>query len=368
MPTTLATLVGTTTQDDIEENILSLLQLSGFPTTSWTTSSVPKRLIKAFAALLADVWILIALIARGGLLELSTTGWQTLLARSAYQAERELARQTEGIIRVQNDTGGPVTITVGQYTVEATTGLFYTNTTGATIVDGAFDDLTFKAEQPGERYNVPNSTISTLSSPTVPGITISNPAYLSTGTWITVAGTDDESDDSLYERCQTQWATLGTGSPTAAYINWARTAEPAVTRVKVRNDNPHGPGTIELVLANAAGGAGVAEIATVEAYVDERASSSVGMTYVAATNNDITVTATVTVAAADRDQAETDIIAGFIALAAATDIGDTVYGQKIDSVLMAGTGVINVDEDADDTALSELEVPTFTLDLTWVEV
>ncbi len=368
MPTTLATLLSPTPQDTIEENILALLQLSGFPTTSWTTGSVPKRLIKAFAALLADVWILIALIARGGLMELSATGWQTLLARSAYQAERELARRTEGIARVQNDTGGPVTITVGQYTIEATTGLFYSNTDTTTVVDGDFYDFTFRAEQPGERYNVPNDTITTLSSPTVPGITISNPAYLATGTWITVAGTDDESDASLYERCQTQWATLGTGSPTAAYINWARTAEPSITRVKVRNDNPNGPGTIELVLANAAGGAGAAEIAAVQAYVDARASSSVGMTYVAATNNVITVERTVTVEAEHRDQAETDIIAGFVALASATAIGATVYGQKIDAVLMSGTGVVDVEDDADDEVLGALEVPTFTLTLTFLEV
>jgi hypothetical protein len=373
-----ADLIVPQTQAQLEASILVVLQELRFPVTSWDASSVPKRLIKAFAKLMADVWLLVAYLALGSYLETSTGAWLTFLARNFYGITRAAATYTIGIVRIQNDSGAGLAIAVGQYLVRAG-ALYYRNTDtdgaggtgGATLADGDFLDLTFKAATAGAAYNVANEAITAFTID-VPGVTVSNPAVGVTGTWITTAGSDEQDDTSLKLACSGRWETLGTGSPATAYVTWAVIAAPTITRTRPLDDEPQGPNTVELLLANSAGGASAGELADVEAYVEEKVPEGAGLTYTAAANNEITVTGTARASSAYLAAAQAAVVANFVRLAAETDIGGgtegAVRGAQILEEIMSAPGVRNFTPFPADEALAFNEVPTFTLDITWQEI
>lgn len=377
MAASFADLIVPQTAAEIEETILAGLKLAGFPTTSWASGSVPRRLVEGFAAVLASVWLIVAMLALGCFLETSSGAWLTFLARNTYQVERGAATKAAGVFRFTNDSGAPVAIAALQYLIaDSATGLLvFRNTddggSGGSIADGAFADVAVEAVTAGADWNIPNGTALALVTD-VPGVTITNPAYLATGTWITSAGGDEQTDASLRLSCSSKWATLGTGSPPAAYIAWALAAAPTLTRVKVDDANPSGPGTIELILANSAGGASANELLDVQTYVDPRVPAGAVCGYTAAVNLPVTVTGTVRVRAANRDAAEAAVTQAFIDLAASIDIGGnddaTLYGAEILELVMAPAGVVNFTPLPSDVAIARDEVPVFTLDLTWVEI
>lgn len=366
------------TQAQIEETFLALLRLSGFPTTGWQTTSVPKRLLKASSQLTADVWLVLAKVAMGGYLrtaKLAGRDWLTLLAREAFDERRDPAVATRGLALLEDAGGGPHTITDGQlaFADAATERLIFRNRTGGSIpLNGSLADLEWKAEAGGAAYNLPNDTPLTLLTP-LAGVTISIPDPGS-GSWITTAGQDEQSDDSLIEDCQTKWATLAIGKPSDALVKLAKdiTAS-AITRVLVDAANPLGPGTTRVVLANATGGASPSEVATVNAHLQPRKALGSGtLSVVAATTNAITVTTTVYVRASFLASAQAAAAANLAALAAELDIGAEVPVSEIVGALTSATGVTKVatplTSPAADVVQSSMQVATFTLDLAWVSV
>lgn len=363
---TLGELMTPLERADISDTILELLEASGFPTTSWHTYSVPRRLIDAFSQVLADVSLWISWAARGGVLELAEdNGWLDLAA-SWYEVERYQAERTVGTITLTDAGGGPHVIAVGSVVVQSDSGLYYRNTTGGTLLLNDELDLEFRAEAAGEASNVPGGTISTLIT-SLSTVTVANAAD-----WITTPGRDLERAEDLITRCKAKWGTLGTGSPALALESWAMEAAPAVTKVTVRDDNPIGNATAQVVLATGAGPASAVDVITVQAIIDTKRAVGSVVEAIAATSHPITVTATITVRAASRLVAEAEVIAAFAAFVRDNPIGETVYRAQLVELLMSGTGVKNVDlstlTPAADVTLGPLEVATITLSLTWIEV
>ena len=66
-------------------------------------------------------------------------------------------------------------------------------------------------------------------------------ATVSTGrsAWITQEGRDEETDESLRERCKNRWGILGTGTA-SAFETWAREADPKVQKVVVYSNYLNG--------------------------------------------------------------------------------------------------------------------------------
>ena len=95
-----------------------------------------------------------------------------------------------------------------------------------------------------------------------------NPPSPPSNTWITVQGTDNQSDTSLHIANETKWATLAIGAPTAdRYINTVIKADPSLEDIVVNGSNPRGPGTVDVYVSTLLMTASVAQIAAISGSV-----------------------------------------------------------------------------------------------------
>ncbi len=312
-------------------------------------------------------------VVEGGHLDLALGLWLTLLAGGFFGLTRAPATNTVGKIRFTDATDtGPHNVAIGRHWARSqTTGARFINTEAATVPKNGYVDVTYKAEVAGIGGNVPNGSIVTLENG-IAGVTISNPAIGSSGTWLTAAGRDEELDEPLRARCRARWGSLGAGGNIDAYNTWIVEAftsaglEPTVTRWRIDDTNPDGPGSVGAYLANAAGPATLDEIAIVDPYLRKRkALGGTGkLTTAAVTSYSKTIAATIY--ATGNSAAAEQAAAALLALAARFDIGGTLYANEIIATLMAVDGVYNLtlDDDSDDVipATSVLVVtPDITL-------
>jgi hypothetical protein len=110
---------------------------------------------------------------------------------------------------------------------------------------------------------------------------ISGPAGLAVdldGTQVLVgAARDAETDDEYIKRGLGRWGTISFAGWTATSFDFLiPTAAPSLTRWRVEDWNPLGPGTTRVTLANAAGPANDAEVAAVGAYLADRSRKTLG--------------------------------------------------------------------------------------------
>ena len=370
----LAELLRIPTVEEAESTLLGLLDTLGFPTTSWQAKSWPRTTVKTVATLYVDVKTSVQAIGSGGILDYSTAKWLTLKADGDYDNERYPAVSTEGLATLTAQVGsGGDTYSVGQLWAQDASGKLFNNTTGGTLSAATTVPTTlevaWKAEQPGAAYNIPNGTL-TLLAVDLPGISIDNPAQPSTGTWITTSGADEETDESLRERCRTKWATLGPGGSAQAYANWARTGAPTVTRVRVDDLAPFGAGTVAVYLANASGAASAQEVIDANVYVQARRALTANVSVLPATARAVGVIATVYVKSDYAASAPGEATANITALSQTIDIGEDVYLSEITTALSAPSGVRNVVVVAPvgDSVVAANEVAVIGLTLTVVSV
>lgn len=354
------------------------IEASGLQVDSWQRGSTLDTHLRIDASLMEDVYALISAIASGGLLSESSGDWLDLLGRNVYALTRNAAVSTIGTIHLEDGGGGPWTISDGQLIFVADNGLRFVNVGGFTLSLAGTADITVRAESPGAQYNVANGSISNFVSP-LPGVSVSNPA-LSSGTWITTQGADKESDAAYKSRCSARWPSLGTGATAETYDLWCRTADSSVTRTKVIASGVT-PGQIDIYLAGTSGPVGSPAIAAVDVYIETRVPLTVTYTVDAATGVAVTVGGTVYVRSGSTTQAQIDVAQNLGALFGGgtntiseelpgVSIGGTVYVSQIVEQIMLGTGVRNValSAPASDVVLSETEVATITLALTYTAV
>ncbi len=357
------------TAEDLDETQLALAQASDLPTTSWKTGSTARELMRAWSETAADIWFAVAQIANGVILETSLGQWLTRWGTSQYDEDRVAAEFTRGTLTVTDNGGGPHTVTAGQ-TIFSTAGqaLKFRATSSGTVNLNDTLDVDVVAFGAGSAYNVPNDTIVEIVS-SMPTATVSNPEIGATGTWITTLGADVESDQEMHTRLPLKWATLSTGSPPSAYLSKAL-ALTGVTRAKLDDRNPDGPGTNRLYIDNA--GAVVAAQAVLDAWVPSGTTS----TAIAATSQSIAVPATLTVQRAYRTAVEAAHTAALTQLASEIDIGGTVVKSEVIERLMATTGMVDVAIGSAWAAIApsqniELDpdgIPQFAPSFTYVEV
>jgi len=250
-----------------EEALATLLQdLSdlGFSATSWQEGSVQRTLCQAFARKYAAATQWVAALALGLFNETATGDFLTHLSASVYANTRTPATAAQHQIRhTLAPSEGPHTITVGQ--LVATDGtLTFRNIAGGTLNAGTSPlTLLYEAEVPGADGNVATGTITTLQT-TLSGVTITNP-----DTAPYQAGTDEESDEKLRVRNNTQWGLLAIDMPAAGYQNVVLDV-PGVGRAKVDDSNPRGPGTVDIYIAAADGVAGAGDVTDAQTLIDTR--------------------------------------------------------------------------------------------------
>lgn len=364
MPT-YAELIVPQTPEEVEETLLSLAAAAGLPTTAWQAGAVPRSLISFFADVASDLWFGLARIANGVVLDYSSGAWLTILGRSQWREEMLSPTICAGEVVLTSIGGGPYTISAGQVTVATPSGVRFVNTTGGTLAVGGTLTLSVQAQKSGAAANVAIGAITVLVS-SYPGVEVSNPEIGATGTWITSLGTDKESDAKFKARLIAKWGTLSTGSPKSAYKYWALST-PGVTRAKVDDENPDGPGTLRVYVDSALA------VATLQATIDAKAPAGSGVTVVAATTQSVTVPGVVTVQRGYRTQAEIDVEAALVVLSGEIDIGGTVRQAEIVERVMAPAGVVDFVMSgawagAPNITLGQNKIPSLVSSLSWVEV
>lgn len=275
---TLQQLISPPTEDEVLATIIGALQELGFEATSWQDGAIQLTILRTIARLVSSLGSTIKLIAAGGFVVLAgsgeiagTSAFLRLLAQFVYNVTPGEAIQTVGQVLLTSIPAAPLyTIAAGDLVVSdqpagSAGANTYTNTTGGTLAPGSTLSLEFKADTAGQSGNIPTGTTLYLWSP-LAGVTPSNPAYLTLGTWITTPGQDEESDASVVARCIGQWSKLTYGNINGAYEVWARKALPALTRVSV--DSAPGDGNVTLIGATSLGPITTAQATTILDYLN----------------------------------------------------------------------------------------------------
>lgn len=366
MAISIEELLSAPTAEAIAARILTTLSGVGFPITSWSEKSVPRRLIKAFAEVLVDGWSAIAIIAAAGLLSKATGGWLELLALEFFGIERYAAMPTQGGITLTASTAAPTyTKQAREVIARSTTGALFRNVSGFTLTAGASITPTWEADVPGVESNVAGETIVELATP-LAGVVASAAPGIS---WITTQGTDQESEDDLRGRCRAQWSTIGAGGTAEAIAYHCKSASAQVTRVRVYEATPV-PGKCTIILAGPAGGVNATTVAAVATYLEDGRRIQC-VTYItrAATNRPIDVAGTAKVSAGKLAEAKAYVDRELAALGRATVGGGIVDLDNLRRIVRGAPGVTHtvLTYPPADVALAVDEVPVLTrAGLSWV--
>lgn len=360
-----------TTPEAVEAAILALLQGFGFSVTSWQTAGAPRRIIKGISGPLADSFRKGYQVAAAGYGRLARGKWLDLWVEDRYNLPRNGAGYAVGKITLVDHGGGPFTINPGQHLVGTPDGTKTYSVTGSgTLAADGTLVLDIKAEKPGAKYNVPNGSIRKLLT-NLPTVTVSNEAQLPSDTWITTPGADTENDADYFARGTAQWGTLAVATPKQFFVAKIKAAVPSITKVGVKDDNPHGPGSLEFVLANAAGPATSPEVTSAQTALNPmRAVGSSTLTAIAATPYSLVLEGEVTVLSAFLNAAKARVDENLARIVEEHDLGEVLRYAQIIEEIMSPEGVKNVQlvTPTSDVAIGSESALTITNRLTWKAV
>lgn len=372
VPVTLKSLLTLPTETEALASVLQTYTDLRFRVTSWATvglgNSVAKHLARTVVQLSQGIYNL----ASSGLLGTAEGTWLTLLANSGFDLDRTAATYTIGEIKVTVASGAsPITIQPSQMIVrDPTTGyrFFSYNTSNVLIPAGSNTYVNFKAESPGDDYNVGTSNITELVSTSFLGTTVINngqgPSAEASNEWILTTGVDEESDPALRTRCEDRWSTLTANLPSEAYRTFAIGADSNVTRASVDATNPSGAGTINVFLAGATGEVASNIVSNTDSVLQtKRALNSIVLTR-SATENECVMTGTVYVEEGySSATVQTDVESALDDYFAALDIG----GTEINSTTKVWEALLEKTIQAvDGVALAQLTSGDFTMTATQV--
>lgn len=245
MPVDFYDLVNPPTVDQAETSVLGLLAASGFPTTSWSPRSVPRRLIRSFSQLFVHGYTLIAVLAGGGYRRWSTGDWLDLHGEDFYGEPRKQAIATRGSFTFTDVGGGPHTIAAGALVVLSSSGRTYRNTQAGSVPLNGSAVFLMVDDIPGSAGNISSGDTLTLTT-SFPGLTATNP-----GSWISTAGAERENDEQYDNRLGLQWGSIAAGMNDDFFKYWVSQV-PEVGRVLVRQAYPL-PGDVTVVIAGPSG-------------------------------------------------------------------------------------------------------------------
>jgi uncharacterized phage protein gp47/JayE len=335
------------------------------PVSSWDAFAVPRVLIEIFAVGFSILKNLILKIAAGGLNSLARGKWLTLLADETYDNQRFQGVPTRGIAKVTDAAGvGPRTLAAGVFLVKTASGLRYRAVNTVTLPkNGTEVPVLMQAESPGSQYNVGGSALVVLGTP-LPGVTATNDTD-----WITVSGTDDETDPQLATRNSQKWSSLAPAFTDDGYSYYAKQAAPgAVARTHARV-SPSVAGQVDLFLASANGGVASPAVDAVQAALDQIEPLTCTVNVQSATPHVFAITGVAYYFSSHAGTVASDVEAALAAFFATVDIGGVMYLSQLIDALQEVPGMRNVDlTGLVDTQLGDTEVATYTNSLTLTPV
>jgi uncharacterized phage protein gp47/JayE len=341
--TTLSDLLRVPSKDEVLDQLVALLRLANFVPASWQPGTLLRHIAEYQSYFLSLVAEDVSEIARGGFVDLASGAWLDLVGANLFQESRKQPTFTEGTVTFTDTAGvGPVNVTAGQYLVQqaGVSGKRFRNTTAFTIPASGSVTVPVKAEVAGAAYNVASESISVIN-PTLAGVSVSNVANISTGTWITTQGTDVESDESYRQRCKDKWGTLATGSVESSYRYHASSASSEITRVKVLAD--YDLGEVNVQIGGPSGPVSSAAVAAVTSVLIAKRPLCVKTNTINVTAQPQTIAGSVTLkAGAVQSTVSAAVQSAVNAYAQAADIGSTLLVAKLYQAIMGVDGVANV--------------------------
>jgi uncharacterized phage protein gp47/JayE len=239
----LQQLLTPSSEDESLASLLTFLDSLGFTATAWESGSIQRTLVQMVARLHSSATNTRYALARGRFNDLADGDWLTLKSTSDFDNTRIPAVATRVKMTLTDPNSvGPFTIVTSQLVAKDQNGATYRNIAGGTLLLGGTLELSFDAEVKGRAH----PTSLELATP-LAGVT----ALISAVNPVTIPGADPESDERLRVRNRTKWAALSYAAPADAYISWALNASASVTRAWVDDQNPRGPGTLDLYVAGA---------------------------------------------------------------------------------------------------------------------
>jgi len=391
---TYAELTTPMTREEVLAQQLAVLSGPDFslPTSSWGPTDEPMATLAADADVLADLSAKNAGVAKAGVTDDAASDVLTVHAADVFDEHRLTGVPTIGTVTLTESAGSPQSWLAGAllFSSAVAPDVILVNVGAVSLSALGTASFSIQAAAPGVSGNVQAADLVMVSP--VPGVSLS----ASSGTsWITQAGTDDESDEKLRLRCKTKWATLTTTGPDDAYIKWALDADATINRASVFEDATAdataGDPAVTVYCATSTGAPSVATLAVVDAYIQARRPIGILVRTSVVSTSTAYVKGTVTVRAASRVAAEAYINAQLDAWFRGEAIkvnGETVDGLGIGArmrvvqlveIVMSAPGVVSftpkkVDGtttyaiDTDDLIAGANEVLVLSRSLTYAEV
>lgn len=389
---TLKQLLGTRTLDQVRASISNAITARAVSNpdvniiTEWVAGGALKTLFEVDADSFYLLEGLIPVLAASGFVDLATGEWLDYLAASQYNLERAgSVFAVDQVVLTAQAGSGPHVIGLNQLWAITANGLRFNTVQAGTLPAGGTLALQVIAEHPGAAYNTPRGAINQLLTP-LSGVTVSN----SVSSGLVVAGADTESDARLRLRCKLRWSELAASPTRDTFKAWVLKASPSVTKVTVQDNNPRGPGTLNVIVWGA-GGIGSSDCTddrvqpsttnippyypgtftpgAINTYLQARRGIGANLQAYPATETLISIQATITILPGYQATVQPRIVANLKALENSLDIGGLLYRNNIIDALLEntlGTVSVNLISPAADVQLSPGHVGTLVPALTFV--
>lgn len=243
--------------------VVEWLKDLGFETTGWADGRIQKTLVMLLGVLAADFSEVVKALAEFGFNDYASGDPLNEFSWSRYRNRKAVAEHTTGPMTLTSTASVPYTIQPGQLLAATSSGVQFRNVDGGTLPAGSTASpstlqLTWRALLAGASSNVQSNAVNRLLTP-LAGVTIANDVG---DPWYTTAGRDEESDSSIQRRNATKWSRLTVELVAESYENIVR--EAGALKVKVHDDNPRGPGTIDIYCAGDAEQLGASDMEAIQ--------------------------------------------------------------------------------------------------------
>jgi hypothetical protein len=366
-PTYAATLE-TSTATELRDQTLDDLAALGCSMVGVNVESADRGLIEIFARAMAgeqDIRRTIALAAsKVRVMEIEDVAtrdaWMDVVA-AWYQRTRLAASKASHRFVLTGSAAAPAyPIAPGALLAQTDDGIQFRNTgrltsdlTAApgTVTLTAGDsrsDLEWAAVLPGTSGNIGVDTNLELVT-TLAGVAVTNPQIGSSGSSLLRSGTDTELSSALSIRCDARWDRTAVAQLPGALVEWIVEAfetgglASTITKWRVDDTNPNGPGSTDLYLANASGAATAEELALVNTYEQPRRACGSGpLRVLPAEELSVPFTATLYRLGSSTTVAA-DAATVIDTLEALIPMGGTLYGDDITKALRSLVDVRHVE-------------------------
>jgi hypothetical protein len=262
MPLSLADLQTAQTKEDIRTLLEDLLEDADFPVTAWQDEGVARAFLETQAALGAVLTERVAELSKQGFLSSAEAEYLTALVASHYDETRNPA--VASVFDVECTNSGAVThgpLAAGAILFRASDGQIFQNTGAETLTAGAAVIVEVQAQAAGAASNIEAQTLE-LATPLAGVVAVFDGTF-------TTAGADAESDPKLRERARSKWGTLRVEKVRDGVLNLVRGASASIHGVAIDDDNPRGPGTVDVYLAAENATAGGADVTAAQGALDD---------------------------------------------------------------------------------------------------